>query len=188
VPLCCAVLCADCKTNSVNNTDIHINAVLLNLQKLINYSLKFEPYIVVLYVITLHDLGGSGFYPQSQGYLLCTAEFPCCVQHCEACCRPAVAMLCYRVTDERRSDGRVFSFNMLALVDHLDKQSTQNRLASYFNVDTLKYRVSRSTMHHCFVLCQSVHLTCIGLGRAAACKAKARDFRDIVAVYLIYPN
>jgi len=46
-----------------------------------------------------------------------------------------------RVTDESGADGRVFSFNMLALVDHLEQQSVQNRLASYFNIDTLKYRV-----------------------------------------------
>jgi len=45
------------------------------------------------------------------------------------------------VLDENCSGGRVFSFNMLALVDHLEQQSSQNRLASYFNIDTLKYRV-----------------------------------------------
>ena len=36
---------------------------------------------------------------------------------------------------------------MTALVDHLEQQSTQNRLASYFNIDTLKYRV-----RHCSVI------------------------------------
>jgi len=39
---------------------------------------------------------------------------------------------------------------MLALVDHLEQQSAQNRLASYFNIDTLKYRVRQSS--HCFYL------------------------------------
>jgi len=32
---------------------------------------------------------------------------------------------------------------MTALVEHLEQQSTHNRLASYFNIDTLKYRVDR---------------------------------------------
>jgi len=60
-------------------------------------------------------------------------------------CSPhsAVSRLC-RVSDESGLEGRVFSFNMLALVDHLEQQSTQNRLASYFNIDTLKYRVRNS--------------------------------------------
>jgi len=56
-----------------------------------------------------------------------------------------VCVLC-RVTNECISDGRVFSFNMLALVDHLEQQSTNNRLASYFNIDTLKYRVRRNSV------------------------------------------
>ena len=55
-----------------------------------------------------------------------------------------------RVTDEPQvaSDGgRVFSFNMTALIDHLEQQSTLHRLASYFNIDTLKYRVRHSAAH-----------------------------------------
>jgi len=57
----------------------------------------------------------------------------------------SLMLVVYRTTDERVYDGRVFSFNMSALVNHLEQQSTCNRLASYFNIDTLKYRVHTSS-------------------------------------------
>jgi len=39
------------------------------------------------------------------------------------------------------SDSRDYSFDMAALADHLRRQIDQNKNASYFNIDILKYQV-----------------------------------------------
>ena len=39
------------------------------------------------------------------------------------------------------ADVLVYSFDMPALLEHLRKQSETNRVASYFNIDILKYQV-----------------------------------------------
>jgi len=72
-------------------------------------------------------------------------------------------LLC-RATDECSTNGRVFSFNMLALVEHLEQQSTHNRLASYFNIDSLKYRVGPSfdTLKYRVGRSYIITLDCVG--------------------------
>lgn len=45
------------------------------------------------------------------------------------------------------SDSTVYDFNMPALTALLRKQFEQNPVASYFNVDILKYQVS-----YCFIV------------------------------------
>eukprot|EP00105_Crassostrea_gigas_P043952 XP_019928100.1 PREDICTED: F-BAR domain only protein 2 isoform X4 [Crassostrea gigas] len=44
-------------------------------------------------------------------------------------------------TSHQESDTNLYSFNMGALMDHLKSQGEQNKSASYFNIDILKYQV-----------------------------------------------
>uniref|UniRef100_K1RV42 FCH domain only protein 2 n=1 Tax=Magallana gigas TaxID=29159 RepID=K1RV42_MAGGI len=46
-----------------------------------------------------------------------------------------------RDTSHQESDTNLYSFNMGALMDHLKSQGEQNKSASYFNIDILKYQV-----------------------------------------------
>ncbi|XP_046338144.2 F-BAR domain only protein 2-like isoform X2 [Haliotis rufescens] len=43
--------------------------------------------------------------------------------------------------DQSTADSHVFQFDMGALVDHLRHQGEQNKTASYFNIDIIKYQV-----------------------------------------------
>jgi hypothetical protein len=59
--------------------------------------------------------------------------------------RTRYVKLCVRYfRDESKSsmDCRVYAFNMTSLVDHLRRQAEQNKTASYFNIDIVKYQVS----------------------------------------------
>lgn len=39
-------------------------------------------------------------------------------------------------------DMRTYSFDMVALSEHLRRQTDQNRTGSYFNIDIIKYQAS----------------------------------------------
>ena len=72
----------------------------------------------------------------------------------------------YRDTSQSTSDCRTYHFNMPAVADHLKRQTDQNKVASYFNIDILKYQVGES----CLVIkeslvvvifCKSLHFGCL---------------------------
>ncbi|XP_064617201.1 F-BAR domain only protein 2-like isoform X2 [Liolophura sinensis] len=44
-------------------------------------------------------------------------------------------------TVQSSSEGRIYSFEMSSLTEHLKHQGEQNKTASYFNIDILKYQV-----------------------------------------------
>ncbi|KAK3091287.1 hypothetical protein FSP39_018668, partial [Pinctada imbricata] len=46
-----------------------------------------------------------------------------------------------QLEDQDNPDDTGYTFNMAALVDHLRQQGEENRTASYFNIDILKYQV-----------------------------------------------
>lgn len=49
-----------------------------------------------------------------------------------------------RDTSYQEQDTNLYTFNMAALMDHLKHQGEQNKSASYFNIDILKYQVGCS--------------------------------------------
>jgi len=53
----------------------------------------------------------------------------------------SVDCILYRDESNPETDCRDYSFDMSALADHLRRQLDQNRNASYFNIDILKYQV-----------------------------------------------
>ena len=54
--------------------------------------------------------------------------------------KPVVFAFC-RDTGQSDSDSFVYSFDMSSLSDLLRRQAEQNRSASHFNIDILKYQV-----------------------------------------------
>lgn len=46
-----------------------------------------------------------------------------------------------RDTEQSSSESKVYSFEMSSLTEHLKHQGEQNKTASYFNIDILKYQV-----------------------------------------------
>lgn len=55
--------------------------------------------------------------------------------------RNSKILFLHRDTSHQESDTNLYSFNMGALMDHLKSQGEQNKSASYFNIDILKYQV-----------------------------------------------
>jgi len=53
----------------------------------------------------------------------------------------SVAVLLCRDKADSEAECRDYNFDMTALADHLRRQIDQNRNASYFNIDILKYQV-----------------------------------------------
>ena len=51
-----------------------------------------------------------------------------------------------RDKSHQEPDAGLYSFNMAALMDHLKSQGEQNKSASYFNIDILKYQVITTVM------------------------------------------
>ncbi|KAK2178953.1 hypothetical protein NP493_522g02037 [Ridgeia piscesae] len=49
-------------------------------------------------------------------------------------------------TSQSTSDCRTYHFNMPAVADHLKRQTDQNKVASYFNIDILKYQIKTSAV------------------------------------------
>ena len=54
-----------------------------------------------------------------------------------------VIIIFHRDMLKSTAEDFVYSFDMPALLEHLRKQSEVNRVASYFNIDILKYQVSK---------------------------------------------
>lgn len=57
-----------------------------------------------------------------------------------------------RCTEPSSADCKVYCFEMTALSEHLRRQVDQNRNATYFNIDILKYQVTHSSSHLIFVV------------------------------------
>ena len=51
----------------------------------------------------------------------------------------------YRDVDQIPSDSLSYHFDMSALCGHLKTQGEENKTASYFNIDILKYQVKEKT-------------------------------------------
>ena len=53
-----------------------------------------------------------------------------------------IIWLPYRDMALSTADTLVYTFEMNALTEHLRRQADQNKAASYFNIDIIKYQVS----------------------------------------------